>query len=176
MAGLYNRTVDPNFVAPSRSAQGANAGIGAPGAAGLPRAPEDNFDPAQLAGLLGMLAKQKEAEGAAPDAAAPAQDAFTGSNQMNLAAPEFMNGMAQNVQGAGGVPIPQMPADGGYQLPQGALPGADMLQGVQGAGAAAPGLLGNFGSGIPAAGPAQLPVLDLSFLNGFGMGGMGGAG
>lgn len=69
MAGLYQRNIDPNFATPGGiSAASPNAGIGAPGGAGLPRAQEDNFDPAQLAGILGLVGKNGAVPAAAPNA------------------------------------------------------------------------------------------------------------
>lgn len=73
MAGLYRRIYDPNMAAPVRGGTGANTGIGAPAPGRLPDPPQDDFNPAQLAGLLGMMQKKKEepqpaAPGAAPGA------------------------------------------------------------------------------------------------------------
>ena len=73
MAGLYRRIYDPNMAAPIRGGTGANPGIGAPAPGRLPDPPQDDFNPAQLAGLLGMMQKKKEepqpaAPGAAPGA------------------------------------------------------------------------------------------------------------
>jgi hypothetical protein len=63
--------VDPNFAAPVRGGTGANAGIGAQGAPALQRPTEDDFNAAQMAGLLGLMAKNKKPgeESAAPNAA-----------------------------------------------------------------------------------------------------------
>ena len=81
MAGLYGRMVDPNFAAPVRGGQGANAGIGAQGAPALQRPTEDDFNAAQMAGLLGLMQKAKrpgeDAASAAPGAVPNAADTIT---------------------------------------------------------------------------------------------------
>lgn len=94
MAGLYNRMVDPNFATPMRGGVSPNAGLGAPGSAGLPRQQEDDFNAAQMAGLLGMLAKQKKPgeESAVPNAA----------DTITPVVPTETPNMAPN-----GIPLPQ---------------------------------------------------------------------
>jgi hypothetical protein len=154
MAGLYGRMVDPNFAAPVRGGQGANAGIGAQGAPGLQRPTEDDFNAAQMAGLLGLMqqAQAKKpgedaasaAPGAAPlDAAQPGMTPIT--NEGNF---DWQPAMQQ---GAGA-----LPNGGGFAMPPAGSGDAFQLGNV---GDAAP-LMSNFGAGIPAAAP--LPVADLN--------------
>ena len=69
MAGLYRRINDPNMAAPVRGGTGANTGIGAPAPGRLPDQPQDDFDAAKLAGLLGMMQKKEQPQPAAPGAA-----------------------------------------------------------------------------------------------------------
>ena len=144
MAGLYGRMVDPNFAAPTRGGVGANAGIGAPGSAGLPRQQDDNFDAAQMAGLLGMLAKQKKpgeetaTPGAAPgalDAAQPGMTPITNGGNFDMA--------PAMAPGAGA-----LPNGGNFAMPPAGSGEAFQLGGI---GTSTP--MSNFGAGIPAGGP-----------------------
>ena len=147
MTGLYNRMVDPNFAAPGRSAAGASAGIGAPGAAALPRQQDEDIDAAQMAGLLGLIAKQKkEAESAAPGAAsaAPGADATPGmapiGNGGNFdMAPAMAQGAAALPNG-GNFAMPPAGSGEAYQLGN---------VGAQGIGPQGAPLVSNFGAGIP---------------------------
>lgn len=166
MAGLYNRMVDPNFTAPGRSGAGANAGVGAPGAAAIPRAEDDNFDATQMAGLLGLIAKQqkdKEAASAAPGAAGTAPGAQAAPGMV----PIGNEGNFDMAPAAAGM-IPQNPAwqdataaPTGFQLPPQGSGEAFQLGnvGAQGLGPQGAPLMSNFGSGVPAA-PAN-PVAGM---------------
>lgn len=149
MAGLYGRMVDPNFAAPNRGGQGANAGIGAQGAGALQRPQDDDFNAAQMAGLLGMMQKAKKpgedaasaAPGAAPlDAAQPGMTPIT--NEGNF---DWQPAMAQ---GAGA-----LPNGGNFVMPPAGSGDAFQLGNV---GGAAP-LMSNFGAGIPVAPAAPVP-------------------
>ena len=149
MAGLYGRMVDPNFAAPMRGGQGANAGIGAQGAPALQRPTDDDFNAAQMAGLLGMMQKAKKpgedaasaAPGAAPlDAAQPGMVPIT--NEGNF---DWQPAMAQ---GAGA-----LPNGGNFAMPPAGSGDAFQLGNV---GGAAP-LMSNFGAGIPATPAAPVP-------------------
>ena len=149
MAGLYGRMVDPNFAAPVRGGQGANAGIGAQGAPGLQRPTEDDFNAAQMAGLLGLMQQAKKpgedaasaAPGAAPlDAAQPGMVPIT--NEGNF---DWQPAMQQ---GAGA-----LPNGGNFAMPPAGSGEAFQLGNV---GGAAP-LTSNFGAGIPAASVAPVP-------------------
>ena len=151
MAGLYNRAVDPNFATPGAAAASPNAGIGAPGAGALPRQQEDNFDPTQMAGLLGMMARKKKPGEEGADAA-PGQQGASGYD-ISPYMPGGQGGsgqfdMAGAMPGMAGAPAPD--AAGGFQIPQGTF-GADLTAGIPGAGAA-PMAGGNFGPGIPSGG------------------------
>lgn len=151
MAGLYNRAVDPNFATPGAAAASPNAGIGAPGAGALPRQQEGNFDPTQMAGLLGMMARQKKP---GEEDAAPGQQPGASGYDISPYMPGGQGGsgqfdMAGAMPGMAGAPAPD--AAGGFQLPQGAVPGTDLTAGLPGAGAA-PMAGGNFGPGVPAGG------------------------
>ena len=148
MAGLYGRMVDPNFAAPGRGGVGANAGIGAQGAPRLPQALEDDFDAAQMAGLLGLMAKKKPGEEGA--AAAPSTDmlgigATPGmtpiTNEGNF---DWQPAMARGPE--------VLPNGGNFAMPPAGSGDAFQLGNV---GGAAP-LTSNFGAGIPA--PAVTPV------------------
>jgi len=143
MAGLYGRTIDPNFAVPGRGGVGANAGIGVQGAPALPRAQEDDFNAAQMAGLLGLMQKAKtpgaDTASAAPNAAAldAAQPGMTPiTNEGNF---DWAPAMTQ---GAGA-----LPNGGNFVMPPAGSGDAFQLGNV---GGAAP-LMSNFGAGIPQA-------------------------
>ena len=148
MAGLYGRMVDPNFAAPTKGGTGANAGIGAQGAPGLQRPTDDDFNAAQMAGLLGLMAKGKPGEDAASAApgAAPADAAQPGmvpiTNEGNF---DWQPAMQQ---GAGA-----LPNGGNFVMPTAGSGDAFQLGNV---GGAAP-LMSNFGAGIPATPAAPVP-------------------
>lgn len=144
MAGLYNRMVDPNLVAPDLPGQGANAGIGAPGAAALPRAQEDDFNAQQLAGLLGLLAKKKPGEG---DSAAPGAPGTGAAPGMSPVGNDGNFDMAPALSGA-------LPNGGNFAMPPAGSGEAYALGNVGAQGAP---LLSNFGGGIPAAPAAPVP-------------------
>jgi hypothetical protein len=138
--------LDPNFAAPVRGGTGANAGIGAQGAPGLPRQ-EDDFNAAQMAGLLGLMQKAKkpgeDAASAAPgaaslDAAQPGMTPIT--NEGNF---DWAPAMPQVN------PDMKLPNGGNFAMPQAGSGEAFQLGNV---GGAAP-LMSNFGAGIPAGGP-----------------------
>lgn len=162
MAGLYGRMVDPNFAAPNRGGQGANAGIGAQGAPALQRPTEDDFNAAQMAGLLGMMQKAKKpggeddasaAPGAAPlDAAQPGMVPITNEGNFDWA-PALPQAN----------PDMQLPNGGNFAMPPAGSGDAFQLGNV---GGAAP-LMSNFGAGIPQAAP--LPVTDLNPVAGMQM-------
>ena len=170
MAGLYGRVVDPNFAAPGRGGVGANAGIGAQGAPALPRAQEDDFNAAQMAGLLGLMAKQKEQAGsAAPGAAAeggalgqaPGMTPIT--NEGNF---DWQPAMPQ------ANPAAALPNGGNFAMPPAGSGDAFQLGNV---GGAAP-LMSNFGAGIPqAAAPAASlnPVAGMQMPVSIGGAGIG---
>lgn len=148
MAGLYGRMVDPNFAAPVRGGQGANAGIGAQGAQ-LQRPTEDDFNAAQMAGLLGLMQQAKKpgedaasaAPGAAPlDAVQPGMTPIT--NEGNF---DWQPAMQQG----GGA----LPNGGGFAMPPAGSGDAFQLGNV---GGAAP-LMSNFGAGIPQTPAAPVP-------------------
>ena len=150
MAGLYGRMVDPNFAAPVRGGTGANAGIGAQGAPGLPRQ-EDDFNAAQMAGLLGLMQKAKrpgeDAASAAPGAAAleAAQPGMTPiTNEGNF---DWAPAMPQ------ANPDMQLPNGGNFSMPPAGSGEAFQLGNVGGNGP----LMSNFGAGIPATPAAPLP-------------------
>lgn len=153
MAGLYGRMVDPNFAAPNRSGQGPNAGIGAQGAPALQRPTEDDFNAAQMAGLLGLMQKAKRpgedaasaAPGAAPlDAAQPGMTPITNEGNFDMAPAMAGQLVAPDTFGN---------AQGGFTMPPAGSGDAFQLGNV---GGAAP-LMSNFGAGIPAASSAPLP-------------------
>lgn len=148
MAGLYGRMVDPNFAAPGRGGVSPNAGLGAPGSAGLMKPQEDDFNAAQMAGLLGLAAKQqkdKEAKDAAEAnaAAAAAPEAQPGmapiTNQGNFDMAPAMDGQLSN--------------GGGFAMPPAGSGDAFQLSNVGGGNP----LMSNFGGGIPAAPAAPVP-------------------
>ena len=157
MAGLYGRMVDPNFAAPNRSGQGSNAGIGAQGAPALQRPTEDDFNAAQMAGLLGLMQQAKkpgeDAASAAPGAA-PLDAAQTGmvpiTNEGNFdwapAAPQTNPAMT-------------LPNGGGFAMPPAGSGDAFQLGNVGAQGAP---LMSNFGGGIPAAAPQAAGVMPAS--------------
>ena len=147
MAGLYNRMVDPNFIAPNRGGVAPNAGVGAPGPGALQRPQEDDFNAAQMAGLLGMMAKQKEQPGSAAPGTAPTvrlEDAQPGmtpiTNEGNF---DWQPAMAQ---GTGA-----LPNGGNFAMPPAGSGDAFQLGNV---GGAAP-LMSNFGAGVPQAAAPQ---------------------
>ena len=142
MAGLYGRMIDPNFAAPGRTGVGANAGIGAPGSAGLPRQQEDDFDASKLAGLLGMLAKDQKDKEAAAAAVAGEGNAPGAAPGMVPVGNEGNFDMAPAMAG-------QLPNGGGFAMPPAGSGEAYQLGNVGGQGP----LLSNFGAGIPAGGP-----------------------
>ena len=158
MAGLYNRMVDPNFATPNGTGVSPNAGLGAPGGAGLPGKQADNFDPTQMAGLLGMLAKKKKpgeegadaAPGAAPGAAQPGMAPI--GNQGNF---DMAPAMAQ---GAGA-----LPNGGNFAMPPAGSGEAFQLGGM---GTGTP--MSNFGGGVPAEAP-QIPAAMPQSIGGAGI-------
>ena len=154
MAGLYQRMIDPNMVAPGRGGTGANAGVGAPGAAALPRQQEEDFDASQMAGLLGLLAKKKEAESAAPGAAGAAGAAPQAAPGMVPIGNEGNFDMAPAAAG-------MIPNGGQFQLPPQGSGDAFQLGnvGAQGLGPQGAPLMSNFGSGVPQA--AANPVAGM---------------
>jgi hypothetical protein len=197
MAGLYNRMVDPNFATPMRGGVSPNAGLGAPGSAGLPRQQEDDFNAAQMAGLLGMMAKQKkpgeEAASAAPgalDAAQPGMTPITngGNFDMAQAMPGVMPGMQGQLPGSAAFQD-NTGMNTGFAMPPSGSGEAFQLGNVGGNGP----LMSNFGGGIPASTAANLnPVAGMQLpvsiggagidpaqlqgiLGGFGFGGGAGA-
>ena len=150
MAGLYGRMVDPNFAAPVRGGTGANAGIGAQGAQ-LQRPTEDDFNAAQMAGLLGLMQKAKRpgedaasaAPGAAPlDAAQPGMAPITNEGNFDMA-PAIARGSEE------------LPNGGNFAMPPAGSGDAFQLGNVGAQGAP---LMSNFGAGIPAASAA--PILQ----------------
>ena len=154
MAGLYGRMVDPNFAAPGRGGVGANAGIGAQGAQ-LQRPTEDDFNAAQMAGLLGLMQKAKKpgedaasaAPGAAPlDAAQPGMVPITNEGNFDWA-PAIARG-PEALPNGGNFAMP--PAGSGDAFQLGNVGAQSMANG------AAP-LMSNFGAGIPAASVAPIP-------------------
>lgn len=149
MAGLYGRMVDPNFAAPGRGGVSPNAGLGAPGSAGLMRPQEDDFNAAQMAGLLGMMAKQQKDKDAKDAAAANAAAAATPEAQPGMA-PVTNQGnfdMAPAIAG-------DMPNGGGFAMPPAGSGDAFQLGNVGAQGAP---LMSNFGGGIPAAPAVSAP-------------------
>ena len=150
MAGLYTRGIDPNFASPNRTAVGANAGIGAPGAMAIPRQEDEDFDAQQMAGLLGMLARQKK----------PGED---GTSSAPGAANGLQQGMAP-IGNEGNFDMAPAMAQGAGALPNGgnfAMPPAGSGDAYQLGNVGAQGpLLSNFGGGIPEApqGIAANPV------------------
>jgi len=148
MAGLYGRMVDPNFAAPNRGGNGANAGIGAQGAPGLQRPTDDDFNAAQMAGLLGLMAKGKPGEDAASAApgATPVDVVQPGmvpiTNEGNF---DWQPAMAQGASA--------LPNGGNFAMPPAGSGDAFQLGNV---GGAAP-LMSNFGAGIPQAPAAPVP-------------------
>lgn len=150
--GLYSRMVDPSFATPGAAAASPNAGVGAPAAGALPRQQQDDsFDAIRMAGLLGMMARQKKPGEEGADAA-PGQQGASGYD-ISPYMPGGQGGsgqfdMAGAMPGMAGAPAPD--AAGGFQLPQGAVPGADLTAGIPGAGVAP--MAGNFGPGVPAGG------------------------
>ena len=142
MAGLYQRMIDPNMVAPGRGGTGANAGVGAPGAAALPRQQDEDFDASQLAGLLGLLAKKKEAESAAPGAAGAAPGAQAAPGMTPITNEGNFDWQPAMAQGAGA-----LPNGGNFAMPPAGSGDAFQLGNV---GGAAP-LMSNFGAGVPQA-------------------------
>ena len=149
MAGLYGRMVDPNFAAPGRGGVGANAGIGAQGAQ-LQRPTEDDFNAAQMAGLLGLMQKAKKpgedaasaAPGAAPlDTAQPGMTPIT--NEGNF---DWAPAMARGPEA--------LPNGGNFAMPPAGSGDAFQLGNVGAQGAP---LMSNFGAGIPAASAAPIP-------------------
>ena len=155
MAGLYGRMVDPNFAAPGRGGVGANAGIGVQGAPALQRAQEDDFNAAQMAGLLGMMqrAKKPGEEGAAPApstdmlgiGATPGMTPITNEGNFDWN-PSIARG-PESLPNGGNFAMP--PAGSGDAFQLGNVGAQSMANG------AAP-LMSNFGAGIPA--PAATPV------------------
>ena len=154
MAGLYGRMVDPNFAAPGRGGVSPNAGLGAPGSAGLMKPQEDDFNAAQMAGLLGMMAKQQKDKDAKDAAAANAAAAAT---------PEAQPGMAPitnqgNFDWAPALPQAnpdmQLPNGGNFAMPPAGSGDAFQLGNVGAQGAP---LMSNFGGGIPAAPAVPAP-------------------
>ena len=162
--GLYSRMVDPNFAAPTRGASGATAGIGAPGAAGLPRPQDDSFDAQQMAGLLGMIAKQKKpgeegmaAPGAgAPGAAQPGMSPITNEGNFDMA--------PAMAQGAGA-----LPNGGNFAMPPAGSGEAFQLGNV---GAPNAPLMSNFGGGIPAQAPQMAAPQIAAMPQGIGGAGL----
>ena len=162
MPGLYRRGVEAAYGGPAAGKLASpNAGTAAPAA---PRyVPEQrggasSLNGAKLAGLLGALGKEDEVKpgSAAPGTqpqAAPAGTMFDMPDR-NLAGQQFMNGMA-SIPGvaASGVPMPQAPqGNGEWQLPQGAMPGAGLTQGLPGGVPAADGIApSGLGAGVPGA-------------------------
>lgn len=152
MAGLYGRMVDPNFAAPVRGGQGSNAGIGAQAAPRLQSPQDDDFNAAQMAGLLGLIQKAKKpgedaasaAPGAALDAAQPGMAPIT--NQGNF-------DMAPAMAGQLNAPDTFGNAQGGFTMPPAGSGDAFQLGNV---GGAAP-LMSNFGAGIPTTQAAPVP-------------------
>lgn len=154
MAGLYGRMVDPNFAAPNRGGVGSNAGIGAPGAAGLPRVQEDDFNAQQMAGLLGLMAKNKKPgeESAAPGAAAldgaqPGMTPITNGGNFD---------MAPAMAGA-------LPNGGNFVMPPAGSGEAFQLGGM---GTGTP--MSNFGAGIPSAAPQVTALQDMAMPTSIG--------
>ena len=148
MAGLYNRMVDPNLVAPDLSGHGANAGIGAPGAAALQRPQEDDFNAQQLAGLLGLLAKKKPGDG---DTAAPGAAGAEGTGAAPGMTPVGNDGNFDMAPAAAGM----IPNGGDFQLPP---QGSGEAYALGNVGAQGAPLLSNFGGGIPAASAAPAGI------------------
>ena len=153
MAGLYGRMVDPNFSAPNRGGNGANAGIGAQGAPALQRPTEDDFNAAQMAGLLGLMQKAKKpvedaasaAPGAVPlDAAQPGMTPITNEGNFDMAPAMAGQLVAPDTFGN---------AQGGFTMPPAGSGEAFQLGNVGGNGP----LMSNFGAGIPATPAAPLP-------------------
>ena len=166
MAGLYNRMVDPNFIAPGRGGVSPNAGVGAPGPGALQRPQEDDFNAAQMAGILGLMAKQqkdKEAAAALGAGGAGAPGAASGmvpiTNEGNF---DWQPAMAQ---GAGA-----LPNGGNFAMPPAGSGEAFQLGNV---GGAAP-LMSNFGAGVPQAAAPQGMAMPTS-IGGAGVPTFGGA-
>lgn len=153
MAGLYGRMVDPNFAAPVRGGTGANAGIGAQGAPALQRPTEDDFNAAQMAGLLGMMARQQKDKDAKDAAAANAAAAATPEAQPGMA-PITNQGNFDMAPAMAG----DMPNGGGFAMPPAGSGDAFQLGNVGGNGP----LMSNFGGGIPAAAPQAAGIMPAS--------------
>ena len=173
MAGLYGRMVDPNFAAPVRGGQGSTAGIGAQGAPGLQRPTDDDFNAAQMAGLLGLMQQAKKpgedaasaAPGTAPlDAAQPGMTPITneGNFDMARAMPGVMPGMRGQLPGSASFQD-STGVNTGFTMPPAGSGDAFQLGNVGGNGP----LMSNFGAGIPQAAP--LPVTDLNPVAGMQM-------